>query len=184
MFVDVNEQWVKTFGYTKQEALGKTSAELRINRDLKGRARVLAELLQQGFVRDLELSLFTKSGEERIVSNNLDVVALGEEQYLLSTIYDITERKRAEEALQESEKRFRLVLDSMIETFVIVEPVYENGDTPVDFRYIEINPAAAGLANMRRDDIVGKRLLELFPACSRGITGPECRDRDREARPH
>jgi signal transduction histidine kinase len=52
---------------------------------------------------------------------------------------------------------------------VIVEPVYENGDTPVDFRYIEINPAAAGLANMRRDDIVGKRLLELFPSSAPAV---------------
>ena len=57
----------------------------------------------------------------------------------------------------------------MIETFVIVEPVYEGGDTPEDFRFIETNAANARRVNLRRDEIVGKRLLELFPAASREV---------------
>ena len=51
VIADVNEAWVKTFGYSKEEAVGKTSLELGINRDPEGRTRLYAEVQQRGSVR-------------------------------------------------------------------------------------------------------------------------------------
>ncbi len=84
VFVDVNEQFTKIFGYARQEALGKTSAELGINPDTKDRTRILTEVQEQQSIHGLEISLFTKSGEERIFSDNLDTIVIGGDQYLLS----------------------------------------------------------------------------------------------------
>ena len=101
--VDVNEAWVKLFGFTREEAVGKTTLELGVNRDPEGRAQLYAELWQHGSVRNREMPFFTKAGEARLLSRNIDVVGIGSDNYLLSTINDITERRHAEEELRRSE---------------------------------------------------------------------------------
>jgi PAS domain S-box-containing protein len=101
VIVDVNDAFERAFGYTKQEAAGKTSLELGINPDDEGRVRVLAALNEQGSARNLEMALHTKSGELRFFSVNVDFVDIGNQKYILNTTQDITERQRAEEKIQE-----------------------------------------------------------------------------------
>jgi PAS domain S-box-containing protein len=100
--VDVNDAWVELYGYSKQEAVGKTSLELGLDRNLEKRARLFEEVQQKGAVRNMETSFYTKSGARRIVSCNIDLVELGGEKYLLSTMHDITVQKEAEEVLRRS----------------------------------------------------------------------------------
>ena len=96
VFTNVNEAFERVFGYTKQEAIGKTSLELGINPDEEGRARILSVLKEHGSARDQELALHTKSGEMRIFSVNVDLMDIGDQKYILNTMQDITERKQAE----------------------------------------------------------------------------------------
>lgn len=105
--VDINEAWAKMYGFTREEVVGKTSLELGINRDPHERALLFAELQERGSVRNREMTFFTKSGEARLISCNMDVVGFGGERYLLSTMHDITERKRAEEERLRSEEYIR-----------------------------------------------------------------------------
>lgn len=105
VFLDVNEAFVRMFGYTREEAIGRTSLELGINPDAKAHARMLAELDQRGFAYDLELVLYTKAREERVILQNITVVELAGQKYVLATIQDVTERKRAERALLEADRR-------------------------------------------------------------------------------
>src|SRR5262249_28128148 len=55
--VDVNEAFEKAFGFTRQEAIGKTSLELGINPDDEGRARILAAMKEYGSARHQEVTL-------------------------------------------------------------------------------------------------------------------------------
>ena len=54
---------------------------------------------------------------------------------------DIEDRKRAEDALRASEERYRRLFEAMDEGFCIVEMLYAPGGKPVDYRFVEINPA-------------------------------------------
>jgi two-component system CheB/CheR fusion protein len=101
-FVDINEAWVKLFGYAREETIGKTSLELGINPDADGRAHTIAAIKERGPVRDQELTLRTKSGELRVLLANVDLVEMGGQKYILNTVQDITERKLAEEELRRS----------------------------------------------------------------------------------
>ncbi len=77
------------------------------------------------------------------------------------TFLDVSARKRAEEALSESEDRLRAIFDSMSEAFVIKEAILDHEGKAVDYRFIDSNPAFAvqtGLGNPR-----GHTVLELMP---------------------
>lgn len=93
--VDVNEEWVRMFGYAKNEAIGKTAYELHINSDEEGRKRILKILQKKGSVRDLELKLHIKSGKERVCLISIETVKIGGEKYILSVFRDITDLGRS-----------------------------------------------------------------------------------------
>ena len=152
--VDVNERWVEIFGYTKQEAVGKKTSELGINRDFECRARVLAELHQNGSVHDLEIALFTKSGEKLIVSNNMDMVMLGGEQYLLSTVDDITERKHVERTLRETRDYLESLINYANAPIIVWDP---------EFTITRFNNAFERLSGYAASEVLGKNLSVLFP---------------------
>lgn len=124
VLTDVNEAWEKLFGYSKQESMGKTSLELRINPDAEGRVRIAADVKKQGFSHNLELRLFNKSGEAIDVISNVDLITLGGQDYFLSTVTDITERKKAEEEIARAKKDWERTFDAVIDPIMILDTEY------------------------------------------------------------
>jgi PAS domain S-box-containing protein len=104
VIINVNEEFERVFGYSKQEAVGRTSLELGIHPDAEARARITAELQRQGSVHDLELTLKTKSGLARIFLVNIDLVGIAGQKYILQTAQDISDRKQAEVRLRKLNK--------------------------------------------------------------------------------
>ncbi len=75
---------------------------------------------------------------------------------------DITDRKRAEEALKESEHKYRNLFDSMTEMFQLLGLIYDENGKVIDYRYLEVNPAFERLTGRTREQLVGNRVKELF----------------------
>jgi PAS domain S-box-containing protein len=136
--VDVNEAFERAFGYTKQEAIGRNSLELGINPDAEGRERVLAGLTEQGSAHGLELVLHTKFGASRIHTVNVDLVDIGAEKFILSTTQDITERKQAEEKIQQQLKRLNglrmidIAISSSFDLHVVLDVVLQQVVSQLD----------------------------------------------------
>jgi len=104
-YLDVNDTFTRNFGWTRQEVIGHTSAEIGIWPSAAERERWGDALNRHGAIRDYEANLLTKSGEVRQAIISAETIDIGGESYILSLIHDITERMRAEETLRESEAR-------------------------------------------------------------------------------
>jgi PAS domain S-box-containing protein len=75
----------------------------------------------------------------------------------------LEERKRGEEALRESEERYRTLFDSMTEGFALHEIITDEQGRPVDYRFLDVNPAFERLTGLKRADLIGKPVLEVLP---------------------
>ncbi len=76
---------------------------------------------------------------------------------------EITERKRVERVLRESEEKYRQLFENMAEGFALYELVEDERGRPVDWRVLEVNDAYTRHTGVPRDQIVGRRVGEVFP---------------------
>jgi two-component system, NarL family, sensor kinase len=111
-YVDVNQSFERQLGYTRDEIVGHTAVELGIWVDPKDFWTSLARTRQVKRITGAEANLRTKSGLVLTVQYSAEVIQIGHEFFRLSTGEDITERRRTENALRESENKFRLVADT------------------------------------------------------------------------
>ncbi|UDL89338.1 PAS domain S-box protein [Mesorhizobium sp. PAMC28654] len=85
----------------------------------------------------------------------------GRDNLILLSIEDATEHRRSEAALRESETQYRALFDSIDEGFCIIERTDTQPGTPIDFRYIEANPAFESQSGIA--DVVGKTIRDVVP---------------------
>jgi PAS domain S-box-containing protein len=74
---------------------------------------------------------------------------------------DITARKQAEQARRESETRFRTLFESMDEGYCIVEMIFDEENNPIDYRFLEVNPAFERQTGIK--DARGRLMREIAP---------------------
>lgn len=85
------------------------------------------------------------------------------ESYVNLYAYDTTARARAERALRESEAKYRVLFEAMAEGFALYELIDDENGRPVDWRVLEVNEAYTRHTGLPRDEIVGRRVSEVFP---------------------
>lgn len=107
LIFEVNDGWQKLFGHQPAEVIGKTSIALGFYVRPEDRDEIKARLQEDGFLHDLEIQVRCKSGEIRQASLSVELLEIDGVRCWLSILRDITERKRAEQALRESEWRLR-----------------------------------------------------------------------------
>jgi len=106
-FMAVNEGFTRISGYTEEEAVGSTSQDLDLWVSPGQFAALSDRLRKYGEVRNLEAAFRMKKGGILYGLTSASVVDLNGVPHVLSITRDITERKGMEEALIESEKKFR-----------------------------------------------------------------------------
>jgi PAS domain S-box-containing protein len=76
---------------------------------------------------------------------------------------DVSKRKQAEQRLQQSERKYRLLFENLTVGFALHEMVYDEDGRPIDYRYIEVNPAFERLTGTRAETLIGRTVREIMP---------------------
>ncbi|MCG6533900.1 MAG: PAS domain S-box protein, partial [Syntrophales bacterium LBB04] len=119
--VDANEAYARLTGYAREELIGKTTVDLNIWISSEERQRVVAELAEKGHMENVELTLRRKNGEWINTIAGGEVITLEGQRYILSFFFDITERKRAEEALRDAEAKYSAVVTQAKDGVLIIQ---------------------------------------------------------------
>ena len=98
-YLDVNETFEQLTGWCRDEVIGRSSADINLWADPHQRSLFLQQLLAEGKVRDLEVRIRRKDGQIRTTLGSAELIEVNGKPCALSVIADVTERKRAEEAL-------------------------------------------------------------------------------------
>ncbi|MBI4989584.1 MAG: PAS domain S-box protein [Rhodocyclales bacterium] len=105
LFADINPAFEAFFGWTRDEIIGNTSTGIGIWRSIEERERWTRALREHGATRNFEVNWRNKAGETRICQISAEFIRIEGEDYILALTFDITERKRSEEALMASQAR-------------------------------------------------------------------------------
>ncbi|MBD2730319.1 PAS domain S-box protein [Nostoc sp. FACHB-892] len=85
----------------------------------------------------------------------------GQYKGYIGSVIDITDRKQAEEALRRSEERYRTLFETMEDGFCVIEMLFDANNTPIDYRFLEINPAFEQQTGFQQAE--GKTVRQLLP---------------------
>ncbi len=94
----VNETFLETFGFTKDEVIGKTAIELNII-SAEEREKNISLLKKEGSVRSSQGIVLKKNGEQIWALTSLEIVEINESTFILSSIFNIDQRKKMEEEI-------------------------------------------------------------------------------------
>jgi diguanylate cyclase (GGDEF)-like protein/PAS domain S-box-containing protein len=161
------DEGLRICGIRREDFAGAPDTIIRCihpsDRDSALRASEQAVLEKKATAADCRL--IRPDGEERIVCVRYTPVmdASGKPLSVQGTVQDITEQNRAQKALRESEEKHRLLVTQMIQGLAVHEVILDSGGKPIDFRFLDVNPSFEKIAGMKRENIIGKTLLELFP---------------------
>ncbi|MCP8466593.1 EAL domain-containing protein [Pseudomonas sp. ZM23] len=111
-FREINTSFTERFGWSREEAIGRTSLQLGIWRNQDDRQRMLDTIAATQRIDGFEVTLLTRSGDERSAHVYGCQIELRGQVCLVLTIRDITRLRAQEQALRDSQERLDLALDS------------------------------------------------------------------------
>jgi len=156
--IDVNPAWQRQTGFTRAEVIGRAARELNVWVNLNDRERMLRQMSEHGITAGFEIQIRHKSGRVSDLLMSAELVELAGEPCMLSLALDITERKKAEEALRESEERYRDLVENSHDLIQSVAP---------DGRFLFVNHTWLETLEYTAADLPGLNLWHILHPDSR-----------------
>jgi two-component system cell cycle sensor histidine kinase/response regulator CckA len=150
-YIEVNEGFSKLTGYSTQEVLGKTPAELNLWVEPESHRATLQRLETEGRVSGDEFRFRTKSGEIRYGRASAVRVTVNGQTCMLSVTHDITDRKRTETALSQ----LASIVESSDDAIV---------GKALDGTIVSWNGGAERIYGYSASEVIGKPVSILLPS--------------------
>ena len=153
----------RMFGYSRTEVLGRPISLLIPQQYQSEEAMLLGQIRNGNTVKHYETLRRCKDGKLIDVSVTLSPIRdhNGNIVGASKIARNISKRKLTEEALRKSEENYRILFESMDEGFCVVEMLYDSNGKPVDYRFVEINPAFEKQTGLQQ--ALGKTICQMVP---------------------
>jgi len=152
-FVDANPALLNMFGYDDPQDLFKIAVS-DLYQNPENRQVINAKLLQAGAIKNEEIQLKHRDGSE--FTGSVSAIAIkdetGEIQYFDGFIQDISDRKKAEEALRESEEKYRLLVENAKDAIFVTQ------DNRIKF----MNPTAYRFLGYSKDEMLKASFIDFI----------------------
>jgi PAS domain S-box-containing protein len=154
LFVGINDGFSVLTGFTRAEVIGRSILEVNIWKNPEDRQQLVNLLLEKGVCENLEAVFQRKNGSQMIGMVFAKIITLQGVAHIVSVTHDITERKQAEDALRESEEKFRELANLLPQT------IFES-DTQGNLTYV--NKQAYGIFGYTENDsMIGVNTLNFY----------------------
>ncbi len=151
--IEVNDSFTAVSGFTREEALAGSTSGLNIWVTEEERQRMIAALRATGVVEGMETQLRAKDGSVKTVLLFARLLRIGDGMCIMSIIEDITERRRSEKSLKETEENFRILFNENPHPTLLAE--IPSGKIAV------VNKRLADQLGMDIEDVIGKTPNEI-----------------------
>ncbi len=151
-YLDVNDAFLKVFGYTREEIVGKHVWEVPRTKRAGDPMNDVIRLYTHGEVRNSEALVQSKDGRDIPCLISTVVLELDGQQCGLTIARDISERLEAEHSLRESQAALRKIFDS------VADPLTLTDMTGV---YLDVNDAFVKSSGYSREEVIGKRVWDI-----------------------
>ena len=152
-FTDVNDAFLNTLGYSREEVIGKTSTEMGLFFQSEKHREMAEQLQAHGRVASRELKVKCKDGTIIDGLFSGEIIENQGQKYFLTAMIDQTERKRAEEATQISEAKFRTLFESANDAIFLMDQDI----------IIDCNPKTLEMFGCAREQIIGQTPYRFSP---------------------
>jgi PAS domain S-box-containing protein len=159
-FVLVNDAFVNWAGYTRDEILGRSTAELRVWEHEEDREAFWADLRRTGSIRERECLFRNRQGRLCTMLLSSEAIQLNHVPHMLAMALDITERKQAEAEFRASEARLR-ESEARFSAAFEASPVFISMMRMSDEKYVLANEALVNWLGCTREEVLGRTSAEL-----------------------
>jgi len=151
-YVDVNRGFLDLIGYGREEVVGKSALDLPFWNHLDDRWPLESVLRKDGYVRNLKTRIRRKDGELRTVLISAGLMELDGEPHILALTKDIEALKKAEDALRESEERYRLLSEHSLVGVYLHQGTF----------FVYTNPVVEQILGYSTNEMKGMRFWEII----------------------
>ncbi|KYF62254.1 PAS domain S-box protein [Sorangium cellulosum] len=160
-FKRIGRAWEQTLGFSREELLARPFLDFVHPEDHERTASESAKLLSGNGTARFVNRYRCRDGSYLWIEWNSAIYPDAELVYFVAR--NITERRRAQEALVAAESRFRAAIDGSLDGFCVLRRTVDESGQTVDFVFTEANLLVSQVTSMPREEIIGRRLAEVFP---------------------
>ncbi|WP_119072872.1 PAS domain S-box protein [Aggregatilinea lenta] len=163
VFVQINDTELQWLGYSRDEVLNKLSFRDIVTPESRKEFEASFPLFKKrGWITDQEFDLVRKDGSTLHVLISATAITDDNGRYVMSrtTLFDITELKRAQEAIRENELRYRLLADNVTDVVLRAD---------LAGNYVYISPSCTAVMGYTPDELLGRKTLDFVHPDDLGI---------------
>ncbi len=169
-YLEVNEAFCRLSGYSREEAIGRTAFELNLFVDPSEQVRLIKTAKEKGGVADFDIQYRMRDGTIHDTVLSAKPLTYKGQDCLMAIVTVITEKKRADDALRQSEEQYRILVESMYDGLGIQD---------VNQIFTYANKRLCEMLGYGEHELLGHPVTDFLDEASQGILVRELEKRRR-----